>query len=121
MAIANYGHRMPQRADEALETLFEAVRHAQEQLDAVSARAEFLRRERAQGRPYAELVDEQERPLLVELLTKVLDELSTAGAAFRRAEARVLHEDGMSQEAIARLFGVTRQRVGVLLQNSQRH
>jgi len=83
-------------------------------------RAAFLQGDRAKGRPYADLVDEEEKPLVVELPTAVLDELSSAGAAFRRAEARVLHEDGMSQESIARLFGVTRQRVGVLLQDSQR-
>ena len=120
MGIANYCRGMPHRTDQALEALCAAVERAQDQLDAVSTRAAYLRTERAKGRQYAELVHEQERPLVPELLTKVLDELSSAGAAFRRAEARVLHEDGMSQEAIARLFGVTRQRVGVLLQNSQR-
>ena len=118
--IAPYGPRMPQRTDQALGELCVAVEHAQQQLEAVRVRAAFLQAERAKGRPYADLVDEEEKPLVVELLTAVLDELSSAGAAFRRAEARVLHEDGMSQESIARLFGVTRQRVGVLLQNSQR-
>jgi cytochrome P450 len=111
---------MPQQTDRALEALCIAVDHAQERLQLVRARADHLLAERAKGRPYAELVTEEERPLVVELLSSVLDEVSSAGAAFRRAEARVLHEDGLSQEAIARLFGVTRQRVGVLLQNSQR-
>lgn len=120
MAIADYSPQMPHRTDQALEALCVAVEHAQEQLVAVRVRADYLRAERAKGTAYAELVHEEERPLVVELLTGVLDELSSAGAAFRRAEARALHEDGMSQETIARLFGVTRQRVGVLLQNSQR-
>lgn len=120
MAIANYRPSMPQQTDKALDALCVAVAHAQERLDAVGRRTAFLREERAKGRPYSDLVSEQERPLVVELLTSVLDELMTAGATFRRAEARVLHDGGMSQEAIAQLFGVTRQRVGVLLQNSQR-
>lgn len=111
---------MPKQTDEALAALRRAVDHAQDRLDVVQERAAHLQRERAAGRAYAEIVVEEERPLVVELLTEVLDELSTAGAAFRRAEARVLHEDGLSQETIARLFGVTRQRVGVLLQNSLR-
>jgi DNA invertase Pin-like site-specific DNA recombinase len=111
---------MPQQTDRALEALCTAVDRAQERLDAVRLRAAYLRAERAKGRSYAEVVEEEERPLVVELLSSVLEELSSAGAAFRRAEARVLHDDGMSQEEIARLFGVTRQRVGVLLQNSQR-
>ncbi len=111
---------MPQQTDRALDALRVAVAHAQEGLDAVSGRITFLREERTKGRTYGELVVEEERPLIVELLTSVLDELMTAGATFRRAEARALHDGGMSQEAIAQLFGVTRQRIGVLLQNSQR-
>ena len=107
---------MPQDADRALDQLCVAVGHAQERLERVLARAAFLREERAKGGRYVELVREEERPLVVELLTEVLDELSAAGAAFRRAEARVLHREGLSQEAIGALFGVTRQRVSVLLQ-----
>lgn len=111
---------MPQQTDQALEALCVAVDHAQERLEAVRTRAAYLKAERGKGRPYADIVADEDRPLVVELLTAVLEELSTAGASFRRAEARVLHQDGMSQESIARLFGVTRQRVGVLLQSSQR-
>ena len=106
---------MPRDADRALEQLCEAVEHTQVQLDRVRARAAVLREQRALGRPYADLVRREDRPLLVELLTEILDELSVAGAAFRRAEARVLYADGLSQEAIGELFGVTRQRVSVLL------
>ena len=107
---------MPQDADRALVELCRAVEHTQQQLDSVLARARVLREGRAEGRPYADLVTMEQRPLLVERLTEVLEELSAAGAAFRRAEARVLHQDGLSQEAIGALFGVTRQRVSVLLQ-----
>ena len=111
---------MPQDTDRALDALCVAVENAQQELQRVMKRAEVLRRERAAGRPYAEIVSEEDRPLVVEMLTHVLDELSAAGAAFRRSEARVLHADGLSQEAIAHLFGVTRQRVGVLLQPARR-
>jgi hypothetical protein len=74
-----------------------------------------LREGRHEGRPYAELVAPEPRPLLVERLAEVLEELSVASAAFRRSEARVLHEQGLSQETIASFFGVTRQRVSALL------
>ncbi len=106
---------MPQDADRALADLCRAVEHTQQQLDQVLERARVLREGRAQSRPYAELVSDEVRPLLVERLTEVLEELSAAGAGFRRAEARVLHGDGLSQEAIGALFGVSRQRVSVLL------
>jgi hypothetical protein len=111
---------MPERTDKALDALCVAVEHTQERLEQVLARAAVLRAGRAEGRAYADIVSEEDRPLMVELLTDVLDELAAAGAAFRRAEARVLHDSGMSQEAIAHLFGVTRQRVGVLLQSANR-
>jgi hypothetical protein len=46
-------------------------------------------------------VGEDTHPLVVELLTAVLDQLTAAGSAFGRAEARALHDDGLSQDAIA--------------------
>ena len=107
---------MPEQTDAALEALCVAVERAQPRLEAVLARAAVLREQRAEGRCYSELVRMEDRPLLVELLTQVLEELAAAGATFRRSEARVLHSEGLSQEAIAALFGVTRQRVSVLLQ-----
>lgn len=106
---------MPESADRALEELSAAVLQAQRTLDVVLERAAVLRAGRAAGRAYADLVDEAARPLVVELITDVLDDLARAGAAFRRNEARALHEGGLSHEAIARLFGVTRQRVSALL------
>lgn len=111
---------MPEDTDRALEGLRVAVQTAQAELEQVLARADVLAEHRRAGRDYAEIVGQEERPLLVERLTSVLDELSVAGAAFRRAEARALHRQGLSQEAIAALFGVTRQRVSVLLQDPPR-
>ena len=107
---------MPQQTDAALEALRAAVERAQPRLQAVLDRADMLREQRSQGRSYSELVRMEDRPLLVEVLTQVLEDLAVAGATFRRSEARVLHDEGLSQEAIAALFGVTRQRVSVLLQ-----
>lgn len=106
---------MPTATDEALTELCAAIHRAQDLLVQVLERSAVLQEARAGGRPYVEIVTEEQRPLVVEMLTDVLDELSAAGAAFRRAEARALHNDGLSQEAIAKLFGVTRQRVSALL------
>ena len=106
---------MPQETDRALEQLCATVVRAQRHLDLVLERAHVLREGRQAGRPYSELVAAEPRPLLVERLAEVLEELATASAAFRRSEARVLHDDGLSQESIAAFFGVTRQRVSALL------
>lgn len=111
---------MPQLTDKALEDLCQAVVRAQDLLTAVQVRADVLHEARAQGRSYSEVVGQEQRPLIVELLSQVLEELSAAGATFRRAEARALHADGLSHEAIAEVFGVTRQRVSALLKEAPR-
>ena len=110
---------MPAATDQALTELCAAIARAQQLLADVLDRAAVLQEARASGRPYVEIVTEEQRPLVVELLTDVLEELSSAGATFRRAEARALHSDGLSQEAIASLFGVTRQRVSALLHRAE--
>lgn len=106
---------MPRDTDAALEALCEAAARTQRLLDDALRRASVLKEQRALGRSYADIVRAEDRPLIVELVSDALVELAAAGAAFRRAEARALHDEGLSQEAIARLFGVTRQRVGALL------
>jgi hypothetical protein len=106
---------VPEQTDRALRALCAAVQEAQSALDDVLSRSDALLAGRAEGRSYSELVTAEERPLVVELISDVLERLSAAGAEFRRAEARALHRDGLSHEAIAALFGVTRQRVGALL------
>ena len=111
---------MPQLTDRALDDLCQAVVRAQDLLAAVQARSEVLHEARSQGRRYSEMVSEEQRPLIVQMLSQVLEELSQAGAAFRRAEARALHAEGMSHESIAEVFGVTRQRVSALLKEAAR-
>ena len=106
---------MAKQADAALAELQVAVERAQQLLEAVQKRTAVLQAARAQGKDYSEIATEEHRPLVVELLSDVLEELAAAGSKFRRAEARVLHAGGMSQEAIGALFGVTRQRVAALL------
>jgi hypothetical protein len=83
------------------------------------ARAEEIRSERAAGKPWSEIVS-GDRPLIVELLTRNLEALTTAGSRLRRLEARALHDEGLSMERIGRLFGVTRQRISELLRQPDR-
>lgn len=100
---------------DSLDRLCSAMDDARKTLDAMFARASVLRDAREAGRSYTDIVTDGGHPLMVELLTSLLDNLSAAGSAFRRAEARALHDEGLSQETIAAHFGVTRQRVAALL------
>lgn len=69
----------------------------------------------ATGQPISEIIPNENPPLIVELLTESTEVLHVYGSQVRRTEARVLHGEGMPMEQIARLFGVTRQRVSTLL------
>jgi hypothetical protein len=100
---------------QAFGELAEVLDHTAEELSRLAGRARTLAAEADAGRPLLQTVAEEERPLIVECITGILDSLGASGAKFRRTEARVLHEEGLSHERIAALFGVTRQRVGALL------
>lgn len=103
-----------------LEELTAALRENSERNAYVLKRADDLRRRRSEGASWTELVNEGERPLIVELLTQNLTVLSTVGSRLRRLEAKALHDEGMSMERIASLFGVTRQRISELLRDMPR-
>lgn len=68
-----------------------------------------------EGRDLMDIVPNEDSPLLVQLLTESAALLHSYGNTVRRTEARALRQQGMTMEQIARLFGVTRQRVSTLL------
>src|SRR4051794_17967276 len=99
----------------ALERLALVLARASGDLEALALRARHLREEIASGGPLAEIMRAEERPLLITRMTQIGDELTEAALAVRRAEAQQLRGEGASQQEIAAIFGVSRQRVGVLL------
>jgi hypothetical protein len=99
----------------ALENLEEVLRETTERNRTAIRRADVIRQLREGGHRYSEIVPMEERPLIVELLTRSLTELSDASSRFRRVEARALYSEGLTMAEIANLFGVTRQRVAALL------
>ena len=73
---------------------------------------------RRAGRPWLEIVTSESRPLVVESISSVMATLATAGHAWRRDQARALHDEDVSINRIAALFGVTRQRISALLRET---
>ena len=100
---------------EALSALEEVLADNGRRAGLIKKRIAQLRRLRARDVPYAELVIDQDGPLIVHLLTESSSALDSCGANVRRAEARALHSEGLTMEQIAQSFGVTRQRVSALL------
>jgi hypothetical protein len=105
----------PDAALAALDDLVVAIHRTQRLLEDAVSRAEALRSRRLTGQPYRDIVPDEPRPLLVEVVSDSITRLVEAGSRFRRAQARALRDEGLTMEAIAELFGVTRQRVSHLL------
>ena len=99
----------------ALEAVKQAVERNMEVAQIVLDRADAIMALHADGKAWSDIVKEEDRPLIVELLTANLNRLMSAGGQLRRAKAKALHDDGMTMEQIAHFFGVTRQRVSALL------
>ena len=91
------------------------------QLQHARHRAERLLEQRRAQRPWLQVVTEESRPLVVESISSVMASLATAGHAWRRDQARALHDEDVSINRIAALFGVTRQRISALLRETGPH
>ena len=99
----------------ALTALETTLAENQKRTRLIKQRIAQLRRLRANGASYAEIVPIRDGPLIVQLLTECSAALDTSGASVRRAEARALYAEGLTMDQIAEGFGVTRQRVSTLL------
>lgn len=102
----------------ALDELESAALQVTRAVELLTARAERMRLARRQGATWRDIVDGEERPLIAEMLTSTISGFESAGTRFRKEKARALHDEGMTMEQIAALFGVTRQRVSVLLRRN---
>jgi DNA-directed RNA polymerase specialized sigma24 family protein len=103
---------------EALTVLEAALEDESRRARLIKKRIAQIRRRRASGASYADIVSNNDGPLIVRLLTESSLALDSCGADVRRAEARALYAEGLTMEQIAEHFGVTRQRVSTLLQRN---
>ena len=109
----------PDHLLDSLAGLEDSLQANERRSQAMRARIAHIRQQRQAGRPYSEIVSSEQRPLIVELLTQSVRELEGVGVRVRRHEAHSLRREGMTMDAIADLFGVSRQRVSALLRNRE--
>jgi len=100
---------------DALDEVSRVVDRNLARLKLVRRRIARIREQRLTGMNYSQIVQQSERPLVIELITTNLSELQRSGHTLRRAVSLALYEEGLTMEQIAELFGVSRQRVSELL------
>lgn len=72
-------------------------------------------RELRAGSDVFPLVEAEDQPRTVELLSENIENLHSVGSRLRATQALALRDEGFTITDIADLFGVTRQRVSALL------
>lgn len=103
----------------ALKGIDEATRENVQRSIAIQERVEWMQQRLAEGVSPSELIREEPRPPMVEMITMNIEALQSLGFQLRLAEARALRTDGVTMEEIAQLFGVTRQRISALLKQGE--
>ena len=117
--IAGTGAAAPSRADDPTVAALEALAHALDELAddqrLLTERLRWLLRERGEGRAWRDILDDEEPPGTMLIVSRMLACLAKASGTLRKDLVDALREEGTSIPAIAKLFGVTHQRVSNLL------
>lgn len=100
---------------QTIDDLLDAIGANLERTGSIKGRIEMLRRQVENGASLEEVVANEPSPLIIELITENINALQEVGARLRWSEASMLRDEGMTAADIARLFGVSRQRVSALL------
>ena len=108
----------PDEVLEAIESVEQALTENLSRTEVALQRAAEIREQRLAGRTYTEIYERSEHPLLLEILTTNVLELSEAGHQLRTVQALALRQEGLSTQRIAQLYGVSRQRIMALLQSA---
>lgn len=101
----------------ALRDLERALDDTLSHVEQMKGRTREILESAAAGHALRDSVPLEQRPVLVQLLTQATELLQSYGNRVRITEAKALYSEGMTMDQIARLFGVSRQRVSTLLRN----
>lgn len=102
---------------DALDGILAAARENIVSWVGVMERVEAIREQRRQGIAYTQMQIMSTTPPIIDTVSRNQERLGAAAATLRRALAHTLFAEGMSHADIGRIFGVSRQRVGMLLRN----
>lgn len=106
------------RTLQALDALAAALEELSRDQEVLRGKIDGLRDARRGGAAWQDILGEEEAPASMQVVSRMLACLSKASGTLRKELVEELREEGASIPAIARLFGVTHQRVSNLLRRS---
>ena len=101
---------------EALRALVKVLDANDERNRYVRTRASQIESLLAQGYTWQQVLSTEERPLIIEILGQSMALLNEVGGRLRREEARSLVAEGIKEQEIADLLGVTVDHVQAMLE-----
>ena len=102
----------------ALVALSDALAEMSNDQRLLERRLQELHRQRSEGRAWRDILDEEDEPGTMQVVSRMLACLARASGTLRKDLVDALRREGVSIPAIAKLFGVTHQRVSNLLRRS---
>ncbi len=117
--VSEIGHTRPPGGPDpslvALDALSKALAQVAEDQRLLEAKLAELRRQREGGMAWREILSSEEPPATMQIVSRMLACLARASGTLRKELVDTLRSEGVSIPAIARMFGVTHQRVSNLL------
>ena len=101
---------------EALQALLKVLDANDERNRYVRTRASQIESLLAQGYTWQQVLSTEERPLIIDVLGQSMALLNEVGGRLRREEARRLLAEGMREQDIADVLGVTIDHVQAMLE-----
>lgn len=99
----------------ALDALSKALAQIAEDQHLLEAKLAALRSQRAGGMAWRDILSSEDAPGSMQIVSRMLACLAKASGTLRKELVDTLRREGVSIPAIARMFGVTHQRVSNLL------
>jgi hypothetical protein len=103
----------------ALDALSRALTELGNDQRLLERRLRELHRQRSEGRAWHDILDAEDVPGTMQVVSRMLACLAKASGTLRKELVDSLRREGVSIPAIAKLFGVTHQRVSNLLRRPE--
>ena len=101
--------------ERALDEVAEAADETALDQQRLARRARSMSRQRRFGSPWLEILQRERQPGLLLLMTSSARRLHEVSGRFRPVLGKALVDEGLSTRQVAKLFGVTRQRISAML------